>query len=162
MLAGSSYITRSIPVKLAITVRWTAATRPLKTIVIVGSWSTSFTLVHARWAMTFLVGAYNTWKKKDGNIWQICEDTVVRKNTPEQNRLRDPWVCTIMTMLVRPSVCYQLVKMFKTLEPHVIIFLSHVAYICISTFPIHWHVKLLFLNIKTWVCWAIVQPVVVS
>ena len=32
--------------------------------------------------------------------------------------LHDPWVCTIITILVIPSVRYQLVKMFITLEPH--------------------------------------------
>ena len=36
------------------------------------------------------------------------------------------------------SVCYQLVKMFITLEPHGI-FSSHFAYICMSTFPNHCH-----------------------
>ena len=54
--------------------------------------------------------------------------------------LHDPWVCPIITVSVR----YHLVKMFITLEPHGI-FLSHFAYICISTFPNHWHAKRPFL-----------------
>ena len=34
-------------------------------------------------------------------------------------------------------------KMFITLEPHGVS-LSHFAYICMSTFPNHWHAKPLF------------------
>ena len=48
-----------------------------------------------------------------------------------------------VSMSVHPSICYQLVKMVITLESHGI-FLSHFAYICMSTFPYQWHAKPLF------------------
>ena len=53
-------------------------------------------------------------------------------------QLHDSYVCTIITMCVRPSVRGQLVKMLITFEPHGI-FLSNCAYLCMSTSSIHLH-----------------------
>ena len=66
--------------------------------------------------------------------------------------LYDPWVCTLITMRVHPSVCYQLVKMFITIEPHGIYY-SHFAYTCMSSFPTcnHWHANLsIFVTYTYW------------
>ena len=51
-------------------------------------------------------------------------------------------------------ICNELVEMFVSLEPHGI-FLSHFAYICMSTFPNYWlqnhlsilHILLIYFNI---------------
>ena len=53
--------------------------------------------------------------------------------------LHDPWVCTIITMCVHPlvrppifpSVCFQLVKIIITLEPHGVFFITFLhTYVC--------------------------------
>ena len=48
-------------------------------------------------------------------------------------KLQDPWVCTIITMRVRPSV-WQLLKMIITLEPYMVY---------IHQFCIHMHVNII-------------------